>query len=127
MRARRPPAEAKHTHSHSLSLSPSLSHACGACASVCARAQGSLLWRISNEQRTVIGILRLLSTVLLAAHYATCLWWYVQREQLDITHPAELLDAPILESTRTWAQVALRRPHRARLRRSAAPLLPAPR
>ena len=35
--------------------------------------QGSLLWRISNEQRALFGILRLLSTVLLAAHYATCL------------------------------------------------------
>lgn len=50
--------------------------------------QGSLLWRISNEQRALFGIVRLLSTVLLAAHYGTCI---CER----IASPARLIDPPI--------------------------------
>ena len=44
--------------------------------------QGSLFWRLSNERRAVLSIGRLLVTVLIVAHYATCVWWEVQTRQL---------------------------------------------
>ena len=71
-------------------------------------SQGSLLWRISNETRAFVGILRLLLTVLAAAHYATCIWWYMQRAMFNFT-PEQLFAALHEGELDSWA--AIQYPH----------------
>jgi CRP-like cAMP-binding protein len=68
-------------------------------------AQGTLLWRISNEQRALFGIVKLIATVLVSAHFFACLWWYMQRAQLGMS--SDQLFLALSEGsvgTWTWAQ-----------------------